>query len=93
MRPDFETGVMLGQALEQIKSHAGHLSSHATLLEDHGERIEKIEGKLALAGTWVGRLVTAASLWAASLGIHLNAETIGQFLARLWRAAGPAGPA
>jgi hypothetical protein len=79
MRLDFEMGVAVGQALEQIKEHTGRIDNHET-------RIEKIETKVATAESWIGRVIAGASLWAASIGITLNADTLSAWLVRFWRA-------
>jgi len=78
MRLDFETGILMGQALEQIKEHTSHLST----LDD---RVEKLEAKAATAEGWIGRIMTAGGLWAAGAGLNLSAENVGQMIARLFR--------
>jgi hypothetical protein len=78
MRLDFEMGVAVGQALEQIKEHTSHLST----LDD---RVEKLETKAATAENWIGRITVAGGLWAAGTGLNLSAENIGQMIARLFR--------
>ena len=60
MRPDFETGVMLGQTLATLKMHD-------TRLTDHDERIGKVETDITTAKQWAGRIATAGGLWAAGL--------------------------
>ncbi len=69
MRLDFETGILMGQALEQIKEHTGRIDNHET-------RIEKIETKVATAESWIGRVIAGASLWAASIGITLKLSQV-----------------
>lgn len=78
MRLDFETGILMGQALEQIKEHTGRIDNHET-------RIEKLESKAQTAEGWIGRIMTAGGLWAAGAGLNLSAENVGQMIARLFR--------
>lgn len=78
MRLDFEAGVAVGQALEQIKEHGVQLTDHET-------RIGSLEGKAATAESWLGRAVTAGTLWAAGAGLNLSAESVGQMIAKLLR--------
>lgn len=84
MSLNFEMGVVLGQTLEQVKAHEGRL-------DDQDSRLEKIEGKLHIAESWIGRILTAGSLWAAGTGLNLSAENVGQMIARVLRFGGPAG--
>lgn len=78
MRLDFEMGVAVGQALEQIKEHTGRI-------DNHENRIEKLETKAQTAEGWIGRIMTAGGLWAAGTGLNLSAESVGQMIARLFR--------
>lgn len=78
MRLDFEAGIAVGQALEQIREHGVQLTDHET-------RIGSLEGKAATAEGWIGRIVTAGGLWAAGAGLNLSAESVGQMIARLFR--------
>ncbi len=84
MRLDFDMGVAMGQALEQIKAHS-------STLDDHETRIDKIEGKVRIAESWLGRIITAGSLWAAGTGLNLSAENLGAMIARVLRFGGHAG--
>lgn len=78
MRLDFEQGVAFGQALEKIREHGDHLVSLDT-------RVETLEGKARTAESWIGRGITAGSLWAAGAGLNLSAESVGQMIAKLLR--------
>lgn len=78
MRLDFDAGVILGQTLEQIKEHRDRLDHHET-------RIESLESKARTAESWIGRGITAGSLWAAGAGLNLSAESVGQMIAKLLR--------
>jgi hypothetical protein len=80
MRPDFETGVMLGQTLATLKMHD-------TRLTDHDHRIEKVEGEITTAKAWAGRIATAGGLWAAGLGLSFKSNDIGAIIARMIKAA------
>lgn len=78
MRLDFEQGVAFGQALEQIKEHGVQIADHET-------RIVTMEGKVRLAESWIGRIMTAGGLWAAGTGLNISAESVGQMIARILR--------
>ena len=78
MRLDFEQGVAVGQALEQIKEHRDRLDHHET-------RIDTLESKVRTAESWIGRGITAGSLWAAGAGLNISAESVGQMIAKLLR--------
>lgn len=80
MRPDFETGIMLGQALAQIREHDSRLT-------DHSDRIGKVEADIRSAKNWIGRAITAGGLWSVGLAINLPAEQIGKVIATLLRHA------
>lgn len=78
MRLDFEQGVAMGQALEQIREHSSRI-------EDHETRLDTVENKVRLAESWIGRGITAAGLWAAGAGLNVSAESVGQMIARVLR--------
>lgn len=78
MRPDFEVGVALGQALSQLQQHTEQIEALDT-------RVEQVEGKITLAENWIGRGIAAGSLWVAGAGLNLSAEDVGQMIAKLFR--------
>lgn len=78
MRWDFETGIEFGRALEHIREHDEQIASLDT-------RVTKVESKVGLAESWIGRIVAAGTLWAAGAGLNLSAENVGQMIARLFR--------
>jgi hypothetical protein len=78
MRLDYEMGVELGRAIEQIKLHRDQIEALDT-------RVERVEIKVAMAESWIGRGIAAGSLWVAGAGLNLSAENVGQMLAKLLR--------
>lgn len=80
MRPDFETGIMLGQALAQLREHDSRLT-------DHSDRIGKVEADIRSAKNWIGRAITAGGLWSVGLAINLPAEEMGKIIAKVLRHA------
>jgi hypothetical protein len=82
MKPEFF--MELGRSLER------QAADRATLA-DHENRITQVEGKIHTAESWIARLIAAATLWAASLGLTLNAETFAGWLVQLFRAFRTAG--
>jgi hypothetical protein len=78
MRLDFEAGIALGQAIEQLREHRDQIEALDT-------RVERIEGKVVLAESWMGRGIAAGSLWVAGAGLNLSAENVGQVIAKLLR--------
>jgi len=78
MRPDFEVGVALGQALSQLQQHTEQIEALDT-------RVDQVESKVALAESWIGRGIAAGSLWVAGAGLNLSAEDVGQMIAKLFR--------
>jgi hypothetical protein len=78
MRLDFEAGIALGQAIEQLREHRDQIEALDT-------RVDQVESKVALAESWIGRGIAAGSLWIAGAGINLSAENVGQMIAKLFR--------
>jgi hypothetical protein len=78
MRWDFEQGIEFGRALEHIREHDSQIASLDT-------RVKKVESKVSLAESWIGRIMTAGGLWVAGTGLNLSAENVGQMIARILR--------
>ena len=67
MRQDFETGIIMGQALEQLRSHESRIGSLEDWRREGGHRQEPGRGQRAA-------LVTA--LWTAAAGTAWHADSI-----------------
>ena len=70
--PSWETGVQLGQALEQIRSHEARLS--------------QVESEVSTIKTLVYRGALVASLWGGGLMLNVPADKMGEYVAAFLKA-------
>ena len=68
----WETGVLFGQALEQIKSHEA--------------RLTHVEAEVSTLKALVYRVALVATLWGGGLMINLPADRVGEYTAAFLRA-------
>ena len=68
----WETGVLFGQALEQLRSHEA--------------RLTHVEAEVSTLKAMVFRVALVATLWGGGLVLNLPADKVGEYTAAFLRA-------